>query len=141
VPIHFAIDPRHRLVIYCVEQDATTDEARDFFRAVASHPSFRTGFDFLGDRLGVGAAPEPTYVYAVAAEVNSRARQLAPCRWAVVVRDLLGFGMARMWSLMAQDSGVQIRPFQAADDAAEWLGLPEGYSAAERLRLAGALPG
>jgi hypothetical protein len=140
VPIRFAIDPRHRLVVYCVECDATPDEARDFFRAVVSHPSFRTGFDFLGDRLGVGAAPEPTYIYSVAAEVNARAAQLAPCRWAVVVRDLLGFEMARMWSLMAQDSGVQIRPFQRSDEAAEWLGLPEGYSVSERLRLAGALP-
>jgi hypothetical protein len=141
VPIHFAIDPRQRLVIYSVERDATPEEAREFFREVASHPAFRTGFDFLGDRLGVGAAPEPTYIYSVAAEVNARARQLAPCRWAVVVRDPLGFGMARMWSLMAQNSGVEIRAFQRADDAVAWLGLPEGYSAAERLRLAGALPG
>jgi hypothetical protein len=133
MPIHFAIDRRQRLVSYVVEGNATAAEARDFFNQVLRHPDYRCGFDFFGDRRGVDAAPEPTYIYAVAAEVNARARQLAPCRWAVVVSDILGFGMARMWAILAEQSGVTIHPFQSAEEAAAWLGLPASYSPLERV--------
>jgi hypothetical protein len=51
----------------------------------------------------------------------------------VVVRDQVGYGMARMWSLMSRRSGVEIQPFTEATDAAVWLGLPNGYSIEDQL--------
>lgn len=126
MPIHFAIDRRRRLVCYAVEGDATAAEARAFLGAVLSHPDYDRGFDFLGDRREVSGAPGAPYVRTVAAEVTDRRRELAPCRWAVVVADDAGFGMARMWSLLADGSGVTIRPFRRAEEAAAWLGLPPG---------------
>jgi hypothetical protein len=139
MPIHFAIDRRRRLVCYAVEGDATAAEARAFFEAVLSHPDYARGFDFLGDRREVGEAPGTHYVQTVAAEVKARRRELGPCRWAVVVADDAGFGMARMWSILADGSGVDIRPFRCAGEAAAWLGLPEGYSAAEQVLAAESL--
>jgi hypothetical protein len=118
MPIHFAIDRQNRLVAYVVEGNATAEEARAFLDAVVAHPHYCYGFDFFGDRREVDSAPEPVYIYAVAAEVNARARLIGPCRWAVVVGDPLAFGMVRMWGLMAQASGVEIRAFRTAEEAA-----------------------
>jgi hypothetical protein len=135
--IHFAIDPRKRLVAYVIEGNTTAAETCEFLDAVIRHPDYRCGFDFFGDRRGV-ESPEPIYVYAVAAEINARARQLAPCLWAVVVSDLLGFGMTRMWALLAEESGVIIHPFRDSEEAVAWLNLPANYSPqelVERIRL------
>src|SRR4051812_19303951 len=134
MPIHFAIDRRHRLVAYVVEGDITPGEPRAFLNAVVAHPSYRCGFDFYGDRRGAPA--EPAYFYAIAAEVNSRARQLGPCNWAVVVTDAAGFGMARMWGTLTESSGVRVQPFRCAEDALAWMDLPADYSPGERVRAA-----
>jgi hypothetical protein len=141
MPIHFAIDRQNRLVAYVVEGTATTEEARAFLDAVMRHPHYRYGFDFFGDRRDVDAAPEPNYIFAVAAEVNARAARLAPCRWAVIVDGEVAHGMARMWGLLAAGSGVDIRPFHSAADAREWLSLAEDYSPLERVNAARAVPG
>jgi hypothetical protein len=137
MPIHFAIDPGKRLVAYVIERNATAGEASAFLDAVIRHPDYRWGFDFFGDRRGV-KAPESHYICSVAVEVNARAQQLAPCRWAVVVSDLLGFGMMRMCALLVEESGVIIHPFQDFDEAVAWLNLPANYSPqelVERVRL------
>jgi hypothetical protein len=141
MPIHFAIDRQNRLVAYVVEGNATAEEARAFLDAVVAHPRYCYGFDFFGDRRDVAEAPEPVYIYAVAAEVNARARLIGPCRWAVVVGDPLAFGMARMWGSMAQSSGVEIRAFRTAEEAAGWLALTEDYSPHERVNAARAFSG
>jgi hypothetical protein len=122
--IHFAIDPRQRLVHYVVEGHVGPVDASAFFNAVLAHPDYRCGFDFFGDRRAVDAAPDPSYVYSVAAEVLMRPRFLAPCRWAVVVADDTAEHRARTWAVMAAVSGVEICPFRTAEDAARWLGLP-----------------
>jgi hypothetical protein len=133
MPIHFAIDRRQRLVSYVVEGNATTGEARDFFDTVLRHPDYCCGYDFFGDLSGMDAAPEPTYIYAVAAEVNAHTRQLAPCRWAVVVCDTSGLRMVRMWAFLTEQSQVKIHPFQNAEEAAAWLKLPADYSPLENI--------
>ena len=51
MPVHFAIDPFERLVVYVVEGNATYEEAARFLDAVISHPDFERGFNFLGDGL------------------------------------------------------------------------------------------
>lgn len=141
MPIHFAIDRLNRLVTYVVEGNATADEARAFLDAVAAHPHYRYGFDFFGDRRDVDAAPEPNYIFAVAAEVNARARLIGPCRWAVVVGDPVALGMARMWAHLAASSGVDIRPFPTAAEAVAWFALTEDYCPLERVTAARALAG
>jgi hypothetical protein len=121
--ILFRIDAAARLVEYVIEGDATAEEARAFLDAVLDHPEFCRGFNFLGDRRGVGRAPGTRYVQSVAAQVNERCKALAPCRWAVVVSDELADGMARMWGQLTGFSGVTIQAFPTAEEAADWLGI------------------
>jgi hypothetical protein len=131
--IQFAIDRRVRLVIYLVDGDATQAEARAFFDAVLAHPEYRCGFDFLGDRRGACATPDPGYVFAVSAEVLTRASVLGSCRWAVVVADDAAHDRAQTWAAMVAPSGVLIHPFRTAEEAADWLGLPADYDPFARL--------
>ena len=126
--IHFTIDRCERLVTYVVEGGTCPVEACTFFDAVLEHPHYRCGFDFFGDLRRMGGAPEPHYVYAVAAEVVAHAVMLGPWRWAVVVADDTAHDRVRMWAALAAPSGVLIHPFRTSEEAADWLGLPAGYA-------------
>ena len=126
--VHFTIDVDARLVTYMVEGVITSDHARAFFAAVMTHPDYEPGFDFLGDRREIGEEPDSVYVRAVSLEVMFRKGILGPCRWAVVVSSDVGYGMARMWGMLTESTGVRIMPFRTMSEAASWLGLPAAYS-------------
>jgi hypothetical protein len=123
VPVQFTVHPDARLVVYIVEGRATPEEAREFLDAVASHPDFQRGLNFLGDRRDVVRGPSSGYVYGVSDEVNVRKAQFAPCKWAVIVSNDYAYWMARMWGMMTEKSGVEIVPFREAEEATEWLGV------------------
>jgi hypothetical protein len=131
MPVQFTIDPTARLVVYVVEGNATPHEARRFLDAVIHHPDYEPGFNFLGDRRDVVRAPSSGYVYGVADEVKHRKAQLGPCKWAVIVSNDHAYGMARMWGILTDKSGVEILPFRQAEEATEWLGVSE-YHIPER---------
>jgi hypothetical protein len=126
--VHFTVDGDARLVCYVVEGVTTADHARAFFAAVLTHPDYETGFNFLGDRREIGEEPDSAYVRAVALEVMTRQAVLGPCRWAVLVATDASYGMARMWGLLTESTGVEIKPFRTLGEAAKWLGLPADYS-------------
>lgn len=129
--VHFTIDTDARLVFYVVEGVTTPDHARAFFAEVLIHPDYEPGFNFLGDRREITQEPDSAYVRIVSLEVLARQAVLGPCRWAVLVASDVSYGMARMWGLLTQSSGVAIKPFRTMNAAAEWLGLPARYSPPE----------
>jgi hypothetical protein len=125
-PIQFTVEPELSLVSYTVTGSIRMNDAKEFFDAILTHPDFRRGFNFIGDRRDMVTARADEYARAVAALVEQNRRRLAPCRWAVLVPNPVAFGMARMWSLMASETGVSIQPFYELTEAIEWLGLPPG---------------
>lgn len=127
MPISFAIDPAARLVTYRVVGKSTADESLRFLADVSSHPDFQTGFSFLGDRRDSQSVPDVAYVRALADELEVRRHLFGPCRWAVLVSSPVAYGMARMWGLMNDRSGVEVFPFYEPSEALRWLGLEEGY--------------
>ena len=125
--IQFVVNSPLRVVTYSVIGSVSASDAKNLLEAILEHPRFRTGYCFLGDRRRMDSAPTGEYVRAVASLVEKYSDRLAPCRWAVLVSNHVGYGMARMWSLLASDSGVNIHPFFELTEAVEWLGLPHGY--------------
>jgi hypothetical protein len=126
LPIKFTIEPALGLVSYTATGSIRKSDAKEFLDAVLTHPDFRRGFRFIGDRRDMVTARGDEYARAVAALVEANKEQLAPCRWAALVPNPVAYGMARMWSLMAGDTGVSIQPFYELSEAMEWLGLPHG---------------
>jgi hypothetical protein len=127
MPISFAIDPVVRLVTYRVVGPSSADDTLRFLSDVSSHQDYRTGFSFLGDRRDSQSVPDVAYVRAVADELDVRRHLFGPCRWAVLVSSQVAYGMARMWGLMNDRSGIEVFPFYEPGDALNWLGLEEGY--------------
>jgi hypothetical protein len=125
--VHFSVDVDARLVSYVVDGITTADHARAFFAAVLTHPDYEPGFNFLGDRRKIAEEPDSAYIRAVALEVMARQAVLGPCRWAVLVGSDTSYGMARMWGLLTEPSGVEIKPFRTPGEAARWLGLSAEY--------------
>jgi len=125
--VHFFVDVDARLVSYIVDGITTADHARAFFAAVLTHPDYEPGFSFLGDRRRIAEEPDSAYIRAVALEVMARQAVLGPCRWAVLVASDTSYGMARMWGLLTESSGVEIKPFRTVGEVARWLGLPADY--------------
>lgn len=120
--IRFIVYPTARLVAYTVDGTATAEDVRTFLDAVVTHRNFERGFDFLGDRFGNDDDPDMGYLREFALEVFSRVKQFAPCRWGIVEPNSVGFGMVRMWGILAQPSGVQVAPFTDMSEASEWVG-------------------
>jgi hypothetical protein len=127
VPISFTIDPAARLVVYIVEGNATREEAIEFVDTVIAHPHFRRGFNFLGDRRDVVKGPSSGYIYGITEDINARKKELAPCRWAVIVSDDYAYGMARMWGIMTEKTKVEILPFRTAEEATVWLDVDASF--------------
>jgi hypothetical protein len=131
MPIQFTVDPAARLVVYVVKGYATRTEAHEFFDTLLSHPDFQRGFSFLGDRRESYQGQSSSYILAVADELELRRRALAPCRWAIIVDDERSYALIRMWGLLTDRTGVEILPVWTAEEAADWLCLPEAISPRE----------
>jgi hypothetical protein len=116
--LHYRIDAASRLVII-QGTESLSDAVLD---RIVLEPHFQRGFNFVRDRRELTRAVEPEMVRRVVTSLKSYAPRIAPCRWAVVVpaHDLVFYGMARMASIMMEDSGIQFEAFLSYESAVEW---------------------
>ena len=77
---------------------------------------------FLWDHRGVREAPESTDDLREAAAFSNEVRDLfAGGRVAIVVSSDLDFGLARMFQVFAEGSGIDHEVFRDRDAARDWL--------------------
>ena len=119
--INFTVQPSTRLVVYTVEGTPTGEDVREFFDAVIAHPDLEGGFGFLGDYRERASDPDPGYVRLLAREIRVRAQQIAPCRWAMIVKTASGFASARLCGLLTYGTDIEIAPFLTPEEAAAWV--------------------
>jgi hypothetical protein len=120
MPLDYSIDPANRLVVVR-GADSVTGEPHIFDRIVQD-PRFERGFNFIRDRRELTEPPESDDIRQAVAIMKAVAPRMAPCRWAVVVpaENLVFYGMARMASLLMDDSGIEFGAFLSYDSAVDW---------------------
>jgi hypothetical protein len=137
---HYTIAPDVHLVTLTSGESPPVEEFRCALDAVLADPDFRPGFNFLSDRRSVRATPTATDIERVGQEVLFRGHELGGGLWAIVVADLSSYGVARMKSMLLDESGTQsgitLAVFTDIDEARRWLG--DGASLPDRGADAGA---
>lgn len=125
MPITYSVDPRHHRVVLRPTDTRRVGEWEAVLTEVMDDPRFSPGVDLLID--ATGAEPiEPSILRRAVAFYRAHAGFLGPSRWAVVVRDTAGYGMARMAQGLAGGDAPEVEIFWSVDDALLWLEAQRG---------------
>jgi hypothetical protein len=85
-------------------------------------PAFRPGFRFISDRRRMDASRTDRRFADATLFLRSRAAQLGPIRWAVLIGENdPAYTLVRATAVLAQSSVVQLEPFTDLDEALEWI--------------------
>lgn len=120
MPPSFSIDHAANFVRCHFDGDFTPDEAAQRLDAALASPEFRRGLGFLDFRRR-GGGMTADQIRGLAGLIRSRADQLAPCRWAVVLNTEEEFPAVRVLALLTQKTGVKVVPFTNLLRAEQWL--------------------
>lgn len=121
LPLHYKIDPDCRLVRARAWGVLTNDDLRDYYPRLIADARFHPDYRQLTSLDEVTAFTVDTCVLAEAAgwsiyDVGTRR--------AIVAREDVAFGLARMFSVYAERVGQNVRAFRDAAVALEWIDSP-----------------
>jgi hypothetical protein len=117
----YTIDPAAGVVSVAVTSPPSPADTRALLRSVAADPGYRPGMPLLVDRRPVPEPPSVAYVNELPVVLREMARATAPCRTAVLVGTPAVYGMLRMASALAGDTGVEVGAFRDENLARRWL--------------------
>jgi hypothetical protein len=120
----YQIEAPESLVTIAYDEPVTFERWRATMRRIFGDPSYRSGFNFLGDRRGVNTTPRVSYVEAVVEFLLAHASELEGAKWANLVPagDQAMFGMGYMVDLMTEGRGpLAVRTFDDHVAAVAWL--------------------
>jgi hypothetical protein len=117
----YIVDPEQRLVRAAIKGETTFAEWRQAMDAILADRNFRPGFGFLIDLSDIANAPDTAFIRQVAGYFMGHKDRLGGGRRAIVVTVQSIYGMARMEEILAEPSGVAVRPFYRHEEALRWL--------------------
>jgi hypothetical protein len=120
MPLAYDIDTTSRIVLLTCG-NTSLDAWRRCMREVLADPQFRSGSGFLVDCRTATLAPEIADVRGVVDFLSAHSPALGRSRWAVVVEQPAGYGMARMASIRADAAGLELQAFENIEEARAWL--------------------
>jgi len=118
VPFIYKIDKEHRVVLSTGSGALTLDDFLTHQRRLLEDPDFDPSYSQLADFTQVTQlSPVPGGVERIAQkDVFS-----ATSRRAIVVKNDLQYGFARMFQIHRDLSGERIRVFRSIDEALDWV--------------------
>jgi hypothetical protein len=125
VPLSFSIDEGQQMLVVVGHGDVTIDDAFRVSDEIRLAPTWNPQMKTLADLRKARIVGKTHALWRLA----TRSHELAPGRarptlGALVTGDLVVFGVARMYSLLASNEGVEFRVFKNVEDARRFLGLP-----------------
>ncbi len=125
MPVGYRIDSEAGVVFVRGEGAITCADLERYCVGVVRDPAYRAGMHELADFRGArDGGLTPGDLYKLRDLNKSLADQLAPSRLAYVVDSDLGFGLARMFGALSEESPVDHAVFRELKEARAWLGLP-----------------
>ena len=122
MPASYEIDAEQKLVLSRIWGAPTEDEILDHGKRLRADPHFRPDFRQLLDMS------ELTEIRISTERVRQASRDqfFSPgVRRALVARDDVAFGMARMYAMASESQGQTIEVFRELGAAKAWLGVNE----------------
>lgn len=125
MPITYSVDPSHRRVVLRPTDARRVGEWETVLADLMDDPRFAPGTDLVID--ATDAEPiDPAILRRAVAFYRAHAGFLGHSRWAVVVRDPAGYGMARMAQGLAGSDAPELEIFWNMADALAWLETERG---------------
>jgi hypothetical protein len=118
MPTSYRIDPAKRVALTRGWGEVTDDEMLQYYLDLAADPEFDPGFCQLGDLTGVS---RPSMSTATVRRAASLAVFHPSARRALVATKDVVFGVARMFAIMSDQHGQNVRVFRSKDEAVAWL--------------------
>ncbi|MBA4191351.1 MAG: hypothetical protein C0467_25495 [Planctomycetaceae bacterium] len=115
------IDPINRMVTIGGTGSAKAESFRDILLQVVSDPRFEPGYRILMDVRDVEFTPTTTEIRFFV-EFHMSHEALRRSRVAIVVTNLVDFGMANMFATLCELHDAPARGFRSLNAALEWLG-------------------
>jgi hypothetical protein len=117
MPFSWEIDQEAGIVSVFVHGRITPEEALEAFDAIVGDPEFRPGIDVLSDHRGLETVLGADFVRAFMFRVQQAGPLLQGSHVAFVESGEARYGMARMTSILAESSPVELCAFQDIDEA------------------------
>lgn len=121
MPFSYAIDKIRGLVSISARGEITTAEALATFDRIIADPDFREGMKILSDHRELETVVSPAFVRAWIGRIAEEGELFVGSRAALVESSMVRYGMARMASMLAETTPLDLRVFRNIDQARRWL--------------------
>lgn len=125
VPLSFVIDESTNLLTIVGRGDFSIGDAFDTAEAIRRSPAFRPGMLTLADLTGARVKGKTHALWRLATRAHALTSSIqVPTKGALVSDDLVVYGVARMYALLAATEKQEFMAFRSLEDARRYLGLP-----------------
>ena len=124
MPISYRIDSRCNLVLTTADGVLTDDDVLDHKRKLTADPNFKAGMCEITDIRDVTEFRVTVEgVNKMVATDSANASGLAEYKLAIIAKQDVVFGMARMYQTLTEGNVPNVRVFRDHEEAARWLGI------------------
>jgi hypothetical protein len=120
----YSIDAEKGLVRVRIKGRVTATDVIELTNRLYADPKFKTGMNSIVDLTEAEIAVEFSDSITLSRHLESVQEKRGPCRCAAVVPHPVGFAAANTVGLLAEDTAIDIQPFQNEAAATEWLAEP-----------------
>lgn len=119
--VTYRISDEERIVYLTTVGESTFPEWRDAMLAVLSDPAYQRGMGFLSDRRQQTGVPDPEFAREAAQFLMQHSEEMEGCRWAAISEDAAVIGVQRIFTVLADATGVTAQAFGSYEEAHAWL--------------------
>jgi hypothetical protein len=119
--VTYRIEPEERIVYLTTVGESTFAEWRDTMLAILDDPAYQRGMGFLSDRRQQTGVPDPEFAREAALFLMQHSDEMEGCRWAAISEDAEVIGVQRIFTVLAEATGVTAQAFGNYEEARAWL--------------------
>ncbi len=103
--------------------NAVVNDIASYQKLLTENPDWVPGMNILVDHTGL-VTTHLTFqeIQSISKSITSFAKELGDGRLALVVRTMMGYGLARMWQILTSElSNLNIKIFRSLEHAEQWV--------------------
>jgi hypothetical protein len=123
MPITFTVSAEENLIRTVAEGRIELDDILQYVKAQMNHPEIRPGMHELVDMRTATLDLDYHKMQRLVGSIEPFNEKVGQGRCALVSDKDVSFGFARMYEMMAEQTGVETKAFREIESALEWLGI------------------
>lgn len=117
------IDKEKNMAIIKSTGNAVVSDIASYQKLLTEDPDWKAGMNILVDHTGlVTTHLSFQEIQSISKSITAFAKELGNGRLALVVRTMMGYGLARMWQILTSElSDLNIKIFRSLEHAEQWV--------------------